>query len=177
MSSPSIDLRSCLPHKALHHTNHSSLQRLTSPLGLESGELQLPTLLLHRWRATTSSQLFMYTRGVTVGWFYGSLLPVRWSVCRHVYLALYVSRTRLPPCMWSSKHVGGVIWSLPSIPRWSFACFWLTRHLACGVLCRCCSLLTLSIADACVFGKSFRCLALRLADSPLRLSRYVQAHH
>ena len=43
MSSPSIDLRSCLPHKALHHTNHSSLQRLTSPLGLESGELQLPT--------------------------------------------------------------------------------------------------------------------------------------
>ena len=44
MSSPSIDLRSCLPHKALHHTNHSSLQRLTSPLGLESGELQLPTL-------------------------------------------------------------------------------------------------------------------------------------
>ena len=47
----------------------------------------------------------------------------------------------------TSLGVAGVIWSLPSIPRWSFACFWLTRHLACGVLCRCCSLLTLSIAD------------------------------
>ena len=33
-----------LPQKALHHTNHSSLQRLTSPLGLESGELQLPRI-------------------------------------------------------------------------------------------------------------------------------------
>ena len=103
-----------------------------------------------------SNRMSYWMVGAVLTWLFCALtasqLATSWFI---IFRVDNVSRYKTP-----AVYVVFQAWSLPSIPRWSFACFWLTRHLACGVLCRCCSLLTLSIADACVFGKSFRCLAV-----------------